>query len=79
MTKCVMSGYQLAARLRAQQWGRALRLVALTGMGQKTDLAATRGAGFDAHLTKPAAAEDLLRLAAGDGDNVLPFGERRAS
>ena len=73
-----MSGYQLAARLRGQPWGRALRLVALTGMGQKADLAATRGAGFDAHLTKPAAAEDVLRLAAG-ADNVLAFGGRRAS
>jgi CheY-like chemotaxis protein len=73
-----MSGYHLASRMRSQQWGRALRLVALTGMGQKADLAATRGAGFDAHLTKPAAAEDVLRLAAG-AENVLAFGERRAS
>jgi CheY-like chemotaxis protein len=73
-----MSGYQLAGQLRSQQWGRALRLVALTGMGQKADLAATRGAGFDAHLTKPSAAEDVLRLAAG-ADNVLSLGERRAS
>jgi CheY-like chemotaxis protein len=51
-----------------------VRLVALTGMGQQADLVATRAAGFDAHLTKPAPLEDVLRLASGASEtNVLPF------
>jgi CheY-like chemotaxis protein len=40
-----MSGFQVAAALRAQPWAAGLRLVALTGMGQKADLDATRAAG----------------------------------
>jgi CheY-like chemotaxis protein len=59
-----MSGLELGAALRAEQQLALLRIVALTGMGQKTDLDATRAAGFDAHLTKPASVEDVRREAA---------------
>ena len=47
-------GIELAQMLRRQPWGKNVRLVALTGMGQPADLARTREAGFDEHLTKPA-------------------------
>ena len=57
-----MDGYALAARLR--EHAPALRLVALTGYGQKTDVAQAAGAGFDLHLTKPATLEDLQRALA---------------
>jgi signal transduction histidine kinase/CheY-like chemotaxis protein len=57
-----MDGYALAARLRERSPG--LRLVALTGYGQKADLAQAAGAGFDLHLTKPASLEDLQRALA---------------
>jgi CheY-like chemotaxis protein len=60
-----MNGTALAAELRAQPWATELHLVALTGMGQKSDVEATRAAGFDAHLTKPAAPDDLLAHARG--------------
>ena len=60
-----IDGYALAQQLRAAPWGRAVKLVALTGMGQKTDQERTRGAGFDEHLTKPADPERLARVAAG--------------
>jgi CheY-like chemotaxis protein len=56
-----MSGYELAARLRAEPFGPTLLLVALTGYGQDEDRRRTREAGFDHHLTKPA---DLGQLAA---------------
>ncbi len=62
-----ISGTELAQRLRAEPWARGLTLVALTGMGQKSDLEATSAAGFDAHLTKPAGPDEVLRLAAGSG------------
>lgn len=55
-----MSGYELAARLRAEPFGSALLLVALTGYGQDEDRRRTREAGFDHHFTKPA---DLGQLA----------------
>ena len=34
----------------------------MTGYAQETDRARTRSAGFDAHLSKPVALEDLQRL-----------------
>jgi CheY-like chemotaxis protein len=40
-------------------------LVALTGYGQPQDRETSRAAGFDAHLVKPADAEQLLELLAG--------------
>jgi CheY-like chemotaxis protein len=46
-----MSGYELAAHLRALY--PTLRLIALTGYGQAADLAAADAAGFDAHCVKP--------------------------
>src|SRR5687767_3024353 len=60
-----MDGIEVARRLRVTTWGRSARLVALTGMGQQSDIARTREAGFDAHLTKPADLDRVSRLAAG--------------
>ncbi|HYX65458.1 MAG TPA: hybrid sensor histidine kinase/response regulator, partial [Burkholderiales bacterium] len=60
-----MDGVEVAKRLRVTSWGRAARLVALTGMGQQADLARTREAGFDEHITKPADLKRVSRLAAG--------------
>ena len=62
-----MDGAEVARRLRVTPWGRSARLVALTGMGQQSDLQRTREAGFDEHLTKPADLERVSRLAAGAG------------
>ncbi|HEX8604069.1 MAG TPA: ATP-binding protein [Pseudoduganella sp.] len=56
-----MDGYALAVALRDAAAGRALRLVALTGYGQKGDVARASAAGFDLHLTKPASLDDLRR------------------
>ena len=60
-----MDGVEVARRLRVTSWGRSARLVALTGMGQQSDIARTRDAGFDEHLTKPADLERVSHLAAG--------------
>jgi CheY-like chemotaxis protein len=73
-----MDGYTLAERLRASPATRGITLVALTGMGQEGDFARTRNAGFDAHLTKPADPDLVLRLAAGDGAEVLPLRRDRS-
>ena len=54
----VMSGYELAGRLRDRVPG--IRLVALTGYGQDHDRARARDAGFDAHLVKPTDTAALL-------------------
>ena len=54
-----MDGYALAGAIRAEAGGRAVRLVALTGYGQKEDVERAYAASFDLHLTKPASLEDL--------------------
>jgi CheY-like chemotaxis protein len=46
-------------------------------MGQKADLDATRAAGFDAHLTKPASEDEIRREASAPNPNVLPFNASR--
>jgi signal transduction histidine kinase/CheY-like chemotaxis protein len=70
-----IDGYEVARRIRGTAWGRRTKLVALTGMGQKSDLEATRAAGFDEHLTKPANPERLTRIASGRAEpSVVSLG-----
>ncbi len=57
-----MDGYQLAARLRGEAWGRGMFLVATTGWGQDEDRRRSMKAGFDQHLTKPVDPEAVGRL-----------------
>lgn len=59
-----MDGYQLAARLRADERCCDACLVAVTGWGQEDDRRLADQAGFDAHLTKPADPEEVRRLVA---------------
>ena len=49
----VMSGYDLARRVRQNRQLAGVRLVALSGYGQDSDIQAALAAGFDEHLTKP--------------------------
>jgi two-component system, sensor histidine kinase len=55
-----VDGYAVCERLRNTQ-GQAVRLVALTGYGQPGDRARSAEAGFDLHLVKPVAPDELLR------------------
>lgn len=57
-----MDGYALAGALRGIM-GEDVRLVALSGYGQRADVERAVLAGFDLHLTKPATLEDLQRAA----------------
>jgi CheY-like chemotaxis protein len=50
-----VTGYEVARRIRQQEWGRSALLLAVTGWGQQSDIEKTRAAGFDHHLTKPVA------------------------
>jgi PAS domain S-box-containing protein len=57
-----MSGYDLAARIRATAWGRETILVAVTGWGQESDRERAFSSGFDYHLTKPISTDALETL-----------------
>jgi len=60
----VMTGYELAQRLRQELGAEKLRLIAVTGYGQESDRARSRESGFDHHLVKPIELDELLGLLA---------------
>jgi CheY-like chemotaxis protein len=57
-----MNGYEVASRLREQGGACRVLLVAMTGYGQERDVRRSQEAGFDCHLLKPFALEELLEL-----------------
>jgi CheY-like chemotaxis protein len=60
----VMSGYELARRLRQDANLHGLTLVAVTGWGQAEDRRRSTEAGFDEHLTKPVDPNRVLAIVA---------------
>ena len=57
-----MNGHELGRRLIQEAGARRPVLVAVTGYGTPADLARSREAGFDHHLTKPVDAGQLARI-----------------
>ncbi len=57
-----LSGYDIAASLRADPAMKGTTIVAITGYGQVHDRARTAAVGFDYHLTKPVEFSALQRL-----------------
>ena len=55
-----LNGYEVARHVRSQDWGRHALLIAATGWGQEEDRRKALAAGFDLHLTKPFAPDQLL-------------------
>jgi len=53
----VMDGYELARRLRERAGG--IRLIAITGYGQAEDRRRSKEAGFERHLVKPVALDEI--------------------
>lgn len=58
----MLTGYDLAPRLRQIEGLEDVMLVALTGYGQEEDVQRSKEAGFDAHLVKPADIDELQAL-----------------
>jgi two-component system CheB/CheR fusion protein len=63
----VMSGFELARRVRQNRDNDVTRLIALSGYGQDSDVQAALEAGFDEHLTKPPDPSRLEQLIKGRG------------
>jgi len=57
-----LDGYEVARRIRAEDWGKSILLVALTGYGQVDDRRRALEAGCDVHLTKPVFPERLAEV-----------------
>jgi CheY-like chemotaxis protein len=65
-----MDGYQVAERLRREEFGKTLRLVAVTGYGQEEDRLRALSAGFDQFVTKPVDYHTLMTLVVGPDGSV---------
>lgn len=57
-----LNGYEVAKRIRQHPNLKNVVLVALTGYGQESDREASRQAGFNHHLVKPALLEQLQQV-----------------
>jgi PAS domain S-box-containing protein len=57
-----MNGYEVARRIRAQEWGEKMILAAVSGWGRDADRDEAKRAGFDRHLTKPPQPQSLRDL-----------------
>lgn len=57
-----LNGYEAARRMRTLPGMREALIVALTGWGQGEDRRRSREAGFDHHLVKPVALDDLQNV-----------------
>ena len=73
-----LNGYDAARRIREQEWGKKIVLVALTGWGQAEDKRRAIEAGFDRHYTKPLSPSHLEQLMAGLGDDCSDAGRGSA-
>jgi two-component system CheB/CheR fusion protein len=60
----VMDGFEVAQQIRKRPDLVNVRLVALSGYGNKSDVQAALNAGFDEHVTKPAELQQLERILA---------------
>lgn len=58
-----IDGFEVARRLR-ELGGRAPKLIAITGYGQRDDRARSLAAGFDRHMVKPVDLDALMRACA---------------
>lgn len=57
-----MDGIEVCKRVRALRLDYVPVMIALTGWGMQEDLRRTKDSGFDHHLVKPVAPDDLFRL-----------------
>ncbi len=69
-----MSGYQVAKQLRREPEFAKTLLVAVTGYGQEEDRRRSREAGFNHHLVKPVAPDELHDLLTGPDVPPKPGG-----
>src|SRR5690606_33255791 len=57
-----MDGYESVRQIRRQEWGQNMTVIALSGWGTHEDKRKSKEAGFDEHLVKPPAPEELNRI-----------------
>ncbi|HYP87160.1 MAG TPA: ATP-binding protein, partial [Polyangiaceae bacterium] len=72
-----LNGREATKRIREQDWGKRMVVIALTGWGQEADRRLSREAGCDDHLVKPVdftELERLMRELCGPIEEPIPLG-----
>lgn len=59
-----LNGIDATRLIRSHEWGRSIKIIALTGWGQERDRRQSREAGCDGHLVKPVSLTDLQKTLA---------------
>ena len=59
-----LNGYEVAQRIRQQEWGTSMFLVAVTGWGQDEDRRRSEDVGMNLHMVKPVEPSALDRMLA---------------
>ncbi len=59
-----LNGYDACRRIREEEWGKDMVVIAMTGWGQEEDRRRTVEAGFNTHMIKPVDLTDLMKLLA---------------
>src|SRR5829696_107617 len=57
-----LNGYEVAQRIRGNDWGRSMFLIAVTGWGQDEDRQRSSEVGLNVHMVKPVEPAALERL-----------------
>ncbi len=57
-----LNGYEAATAIRSEEWGKEIKLIALTGWGQDLDREKSKQHGFDLHLVKPVESEKIAEV-----------------
>ena len=57
-----LNGHEVCRRVREQEWGKDIVVIALTGWGQEEDRRKSEEAGFNGHLVKPVDYDLLIEL-----------------
>ena len=59
-----LNGYEVAQRIRENDWGQSMFLIAVTGWGQEEDRQRSSEVGLNVHMVKPVEPAALERLLA---------------
>lgn len=62
-----LNGYEVCRRIRQQEWGKGITIIAVTGRGREEDKRQSLEAGIDYHLVKPVDPAVLQKLLADVG------------
>jgi CheY-like chemotaxis protein len=67
-----LDGFHAARRIRSQDWGKGMILVAVSGWCRDEDRQHSAEAGFNGHLAKPVHVEQIRNLIQGLLDGAAP-------